>query len=71
MEVSRFTNWGKVKFEVTGTDDFSLWGMDHHTQRVWDGVGGAEKADLELFEGQFGVVIDFVKAGIPEQAVLF
>lgn len=71
MEVCRFTNWGKVKLEVPGTDDFSLWGMDHHTQRFWDGVGGAEKADLELFEGQFGIVVDFVKGGIPKQAVLF
>ena len=43
VQVSRLTDWCKVKLEVTGTDNLTLRRMDDNSQRLWNRVGCPEE----------------------------
>ncbi|CIV61133.1 Uncharacterised protein [Streptococcus pneumoniae] len=71
MQVRRFSNWSKVELKVTRTDDFPLRSMNDNPQRLWNRVSRSKESCLEIFKGQLGVVVDFVKFGVAQEAVFF
>ena len=71
MEVGWFTNRCKVKFEVSGTDNLSLRGVNHNPQWFWNRVGRTEEGCFKIFKLKLSVLVDFVEFGIAKKAMLF
>ena len=71
MEVGRFPNRGKVKFEVSGTDNLTLRSVNHNPQRFWNRVSRTEEGCFKIFKLKFSVLVDFVEFGIAKEAMLF
>ena len=71
MEVSRFSNRCEVEFEVSGTDNLSLRGVNHNPQRFWNRVSRTEEGCFKIFKLKLSVLVDFVEFGITKKAVLF
>ena len=71
MEVGRFPNRGKVKFEVSGTDNLTLRSVNHNPQRFWNRVSRTEEGCFKVFKLKFSVLVDFVEFGIAKETMLF
>ena len=60
MQISWFANRCEIEFEVSGTNNIALRGMNNDSQRFWNRVGCTEESDAKVFESQLGIVVDFV-----------